>query len=291
MWLRDFEAVDDTLHEIEASANRMSRVTLGALVASGLAVGVILHLTMPWEGVPRAARVGLPVLLMWSFLLAIYSANCMYKTLDKAVSRMRRIAVVDDITELYNRRYMLKRLKEEAARCRRYEDAVSVVEMSVIGLEEVNDRYGRRMGDTVLKELGEILKRDLRDCDILGRLDGPRFLAILPKTRPQNAAIPAERLVKRISDYVADLGPQGQIDSLTMNAGVAAFPVNGESVEDVLSAAEDALREAAEDEEVSVCTSEAYVTSRTLSVSESRKMDNEEALFSAVRGRSDGPVD
>ena len=97
-----------------------------------------------------------------------------------------------------------------------------------------------------------------------------------------------KRAEQKLEKLNADLSPQGQIDSLTMNAGVAAFPVNGESVEDVLSAAEDALREATGDEEVSVCTSEAYVTSRTLSVSESRKMDNEEALFSAVRGRSEG---
>ena len=288
MWLRDFEAVDDTVQEIEASANRMCRVTLGALVVSGLAVGVILHLTMPWTGVPRAASVGLPVLLIWSFLLTTYSAHCMYKTLGTAVERMRNIAVVDDITDLYNRRYMMKRLKEEAARCQRYSDAVSVVQMSVTGLENVNAEYGRHMGDTVLKEIAEILKGDLRDCDIIGRLDGPRFLAILPKTRPQNASIPAKRLVKRVSDYNADLGTQGQIDSLRLYAGVAAFPVNGGSIRDVLEAAAEAMAEAEKHENGSVETSQNYVTSRTVSISESREMDEEEALFSAVRGRPQG---
>ncbi len=285
MWLRDFEAVDDTVQEIEASANRMFRVTLGGLVASGLAAAAIWRLIEPWHGVPTAASVGLPVLLVWSFLLSTYSAYCMYRTLGKAVRRMREIAVVDDVTGLYNNRYMMKRLKEEASRCQRYSDAVSIIQMSVTGMQEVNARYGRQMGDDILREMAEILKSDLRNCDVIGRLDGPRFLAILPKTRPQNATRPAERFVKHVSDYVADLGSQGRIDFLRMDAGISAYPVNGGSVQDVLEAAEEAMTEARGNEKGSVYTSQKYVTSRTVSVSESREMDEEEALFSAVRGR------
>ncbi len=132
------------------------------------------------------------------------------------------LAITDPLTRLYNRRYLLHRLAYEAARSARYKIPLCVLLVDVDNLGHINQKYGILQGDTVLVEVGQILKALSRASDVVGRSDTQDFLILIPQTDEQGARLLAERTVKKISEhhFIAE-----KLDlHVTVSVGVACAP-------------------------------------------------------------------
>jgi diguanylate cyclase (GGDEF)-like protein len=149
---------------------------------------------------------------------------------------MRRLAITDDLTNIYNRRHFLERLQNEIDRARRYEVPFSVLFLDIDNFKELNDSFGHQVGDRILAELGSILKYWARSSDIVARYGGEEFTVLLPMTDKPRALIAAERLRRNIQRHVFY-----RRKKLTVSVGVAGFPEDGDTVEQLLGRVDEAL--------------------------------------------------
>ena len=111
-----------------------------------------------------------------------------------ALLRLYRQATVDPLTNLFNRRSLMRRLFGEVARAHRYKRPVAVIMLDLDRFKRVNDEYGHLAGDLILKNLAEIMVEEIRISDFVGRYGGEEFLAILPEASLEGAVAVAERI-------------------------------------------------------------------------------------------------
>ncbi len=131
---------------------------------------------------------------------------------------LERLATVDKLTSIYNRYKTDLSLEEQIEIAKRYKRPLSIIFFDIDFFKNINDLYGHKIGDEVLKELAQFVSGKLRKSDIFGRWGGEEFLIILPET-PKNEAIKlAEKLRKQIQMYSFD-----KIDKLTCSFGVTTL--------------------------------------------------------------------
>ncbi len=114
------------------------------------------------------------------------------------IRELRFLADTDSLTGFYNRRKIEEILAKEIERSRRYGNPLSVLFIDVDNFKELNDTYGHKSGDEVLRRIAEIIKSELRRTDYVGRFGGEEFMVILPETDSQSAFRVAERIRKRV---------------------------------------------------------------------------------------------
>ncbi|MHC1752310.1 PAS domain S-box protein [Humidesulfovibrio sp.] len=152
------------------------------------------------------------------------------------------LATTDGLTGLNNRRYFWERGRAELGRARRTGGAVSCLMFDVDHFKKVNDAHGHDAGDAVLRALARTARDCLRDIDLLGRLGGEEFGALLPETGLEEALLVAERL--RVAVAAMGLTHAGVPLVVTVSLGVACAKDQGETLESLLKRADDALYEA-----------------------------------------------
>jgi diguanylate cyclase (GGDEF)-like protein len=145
-----------------------------------------------------------------------------------ALTRMAEEARVDALTGLLNRRGLAERLSAELSRARRELSSVAVVEFDIDHFKRVNDEHGHAVGDRVLARLGRILRENAREHDVVARIGGEEFVAVLPSTRGHEALVFAERVRHELSSDT----PAG-LPRITASAGVASelAPLSGRDLE------------------------------------------------------------
>jgi diguanylate cyclase (GGDEF)-like protein len=152
---------------------------------------------------------------------------------------LREQAIRDPLTGLYNRRYMEEALKQEHSRALREKYMISLVMFDLDLLKSVNDTHGHAGGDLVLKAVANYIKSAIRVEDIACRYGGDEFFVILHNT-PLNIAL------KRVEKWRKDVSAMkircnGKQLQVSISAGVAVFPLHGQTMEDVVLAADEAL--------------------------------------------------
>lgn len=164
--------------------------------------------------------------------------------------RLEYMATVDDLTNVTNRRQFMKVLKAETTRAIRYSRPLSMLMIDVDHFKSINDTYGHPMGDRALILLADTIKGALRESDLLGRLGGEEFGAMLPEIGKDLAAGVADRIREKVASTPLE-SDQGTLN-LTISIGVAAVdPHSG--VEDLLRRADQALYQAKESGRNRVC--------------------------------------
>jgi diguanylate cyclase (GGDEF)-like protein len=145
-------------------------------------------------------------------------------------------ADIDELTGLSNHRFFHQRLDEEISLCSRFGQIFSLLFVDLDYFKNYNDIFGHLAGDEILKQIGQIIKRSIRDVDISSRYGGDEFAVLLPHTALEDALVVANRLRKNI---------EGNVDlpgmPITCSIGLASWPADGMLREEIIQAADNAL--------------------------------------------------
>jgi diguanylate cyclase (GGDEF)-like protein/PAS domain S-box-containing protein len=164
----------------------------------------------------------------------------------KLQEALRQQSTKDALTGIFNRRYLEESLEREIRRAARVDQPVGVVMFDLDHFKTFNDTFGHEAGDSVLRELGAFLSRNVRAEDIPCRFGGEEFVLILPGATLEGARSRAERLRSKVRELT--VMHQGKsVGMITISVGVGAFPVHGLSVKEVIAAADGALYRAKKD--------------------------------------------
>lgn len=197
-------------------------------------VGVLVAL----DPAPSAARPSLgttgPVLRTLLEPAAIALDNAL------AMRKAEELSVTDDLTRLYNSRYLNLVLRRETKRALRSGRPVSLLFVDLDGFKQVNDNYGHLAGGKALVEAAAVIRACARETDVVARFGGDEFSLILPETACDGAVAVAERVTERLRAH-AFLADDGLNVHLTASIGVATLPDVAGSAEDLVRAADEAM--------------------------------------------------
>ena len=177
--------------------------------------------------------------------LANASSNILHNALlfehiEDEKTRLEKLAITDYLTGLYNVRYFHHRIREEFSRCHRYDLPISCLMVDIDFFKTVNDEYGHKAGDKVLKEFARLLMKRTRKTDVLARYGGEEFIFLLTQTALDGAVAEAERIREYVENH-RFLGSRNKI-SLTVSVGISSYP-HGKirTYDDLISCADNAL--------------------------------------------------
>jgi diguanylate cyclase (GGDEF)-like protein len=161
-----------------------------------------------------------------------------------AHDRLERLAAVDPLTDAYNRRFGLARLREEFSRAVRAENPLGVLMLDLDRFKGVNDTYGHLVGDRVLRAVAGACRRVVREGDVLIRYGGEEFLVLLPGAGPEDVKQVGERIRRAVAETsVTD----GELRiAVTVSLGGATFRDVTDSLDSLIALADGALYEAKE---------------------------------------------
>lgn len=154
--------------------------------------------------------------------------------------KLEELVITDDLTNLFNTRYLNRSIETEIQRSRRHSTSVSLIFMDLDYFKNINDTHGHLVGSRVLVEIARILINELRTIDIVARYGGDEFVIVLPQTTLTNAMNIAERL-RRSVEKSTFLVPQGLNLKLTASFGVASYPESAHSKEELLKIADESM--------------------------------------------------
>jgi diguanylate cyclase (GGDEF)-like protein len=149
-------------------------------------------------------------------------------------------AFIDDVTGVYNARYLLATADNEIQRAERYGNPLSVLFLDLDRFKLVNDRYGHLIGSDTLRVLSRLLRDCVRQVDTLARYGGDEFTILLVDTPHEVAMRIAERIRSRVEKHLFEAGREGSL-RLTISIGVATCPNHGKTRELLLDAADKAM--------------------------------------------------
>jgi diguanylate cyclase (GGDEF)-like protein len=162
--------------------------------------------------------------------------------------RTRELALQDELTGLANRRALEEMLANEVSRALRHGRPLSVLMADVDHFKAINDTYGHRAGDEVLRELARLLAEKLRSIDRAARYGGEELFVMMPETPVEEARQVAERIRTAVELHTFVVDPEDDEPPiglrLTWSVGVANLPENTESLEELVELADRALYEA-----------------------------------------------
>lgn len=134
---------------------------------------------------------------------------------------LSKLAMTDELTDLYNRRAFLSYFDKELSRAKRNNEDVSILMIDIDFFKKINDKYGHHVGDIILQHFSNVAKNTIRNEDIIGRFGGEEFSVLLPNTAINTAGILAERLRKAIENTFVE--HDDQKINFTVSIGIATF--------------------------------------------------------------------
>jgi diguanylate cyclase (GGDEF)-like protein len=242
----DLSGAPDALRFFKESTSRMSI----PLISFGQTLGVLtLHSARP--NAFRASE--LQSLESVADICANSIQNAHY------VERVKQLAYLDGLTGIFNRRFFELRIMEEIERARRYGTGMAVIMADIDQFKKLNDEFGHLLGDEVLRQVSSLFHQQVRKIDVVCRYGGEEFAILLTQTNTEQASAVAEKLRRLVEGYQFPGVPR----TVTISAGVAAFPTHGRTRDEIIRAADNGLYAAKQAGRNRVClaTSMARTTS------------------------------
>lgn len=149
---------------------------------------------------------------------------------------LERLATTDPLTGVYNRRSFFDFAHKEMRRAVRYSQSLAVLMLDIDSFKAVNDNYGHQFGDLVLRRFAELVKQNLREEDLLGRIGGEEFCALLVSSEQRGAYLVAERIRKRWMDEVFDVNERQT--SFSVSIGISILQDEAENMEEIMERAD-----------------------------------------------------
>jgi diguanylate cyclase (GGDEF)-like protein len=156
----------------------------------------------------------------------------------KLYRHAEQLAITDDLTQVYNYRFLKMALRREVKRAARFGQTFSLLMIDVDNLKHYNDQNGHLRGSEVLRTVAQILVREARSIDLVAKYGGDEFVVILPQTAREGAVVLADRVKSSVETTAFPLVPPGVI---TVSLGVATYPQNGITAGELLESADIAL--------------------------------------------------
>jgi diguanylate cyclase (GGDEF)-like protein len=150
-----------------------------------------------------------------------------------------QLAIVDGLTRVFNRRYLMDFLTREISRCRRHTRPLSLLLFDIDRFKQINDSFGHASGDQVLKEIVELAREGVRREECLARYGGDEFAVVMPETALEGARIVAERTRMRVEGHAFAFA--GREIPVTISVGVAVLSTEMADAEAMLAAADTQL--------------------------------------------------
>jgi len=171
----------------------------------------------------------------------------------EARARLEQLSLHDDLTGLYNYRYLHSRLSEEFKRAERYHDPLACLVIDIHRLQAHNDAGGREAGDRVVRFVADTIRRSVREVDVVARFGGDEFLVVLPSTHFAGSVTVAERIFQDANQRIAGPDQRSPLP-VALSLGVALFPSRDVRTKDaLLRGADSALHAAKRDGGNRIC--------------------------------------
>jgi diguanylate cyclase (GGDEF)-like protein len=219
---------------------RLHNGAVGAVIAfplscRGRRVGALIGL----DRIAAAREPRLPTALLRSLRILLEPASI---ALDNAIllKRAEALSVTDDLTRLFNSRYLNLVLRRETKRASRNGRPLSLLFIDLDGFKGVNDTHGHLFGSRALVEAAGVIRSSARETDVVARFGGDEFALVLPDTGGEGAYAVGERIRDRIAEYTF-LAGDGLDIHLTASVGVATLPDVAASAEELVQAADKAM--------------------------------------------------
>ncbi len=170
---------------------------------------------------------------------------------ERLLTQLQESSIKDELTGLYNKKFMLDILGKEVKKSIRYHTPLSILFVGADGMKKINE-HGHGIGDQVIMDLGIIISQSVREVDVAGRFDGDEFIAILPETTLENSSHVCKRIQYTTKNFAFANGEPGL--AVTVSMGVSELEGNLRSREDLVESARQALAGAKKRGPGSICT-------------------------------------
>lgn len=180
----------------------------------------------------------LPLTSILLIFIACYLAK--YITKSRDLEYTYALATTDGLTELYNHRYFQEQMLQNLETGKRYNKPFSLIMIDIDFFKKFNDTYGHQSGDAVLRQVAQILKKNVRSSDIVCRYGGEEMAIILTNTDNESALITADKICKAVSEHPLKL-VNGNDVQVTISLGVSTYPNDGETPQAMIKYADECL--------------------------------------------------
>jgi diguanylate cyclase (GGDEF)-like protein len=212
-----------------------SAISVTLLLVLGIASFAVPALKAGFDGfhaffLDQAVR-GLIGLVLLFNVYVVYEQVQINRIRREFAATLYEMAIVDPVTNMFNRRYIMYRLEEEITRSQRHGSPLTVIALDLDCFKQINDEYGHAIGDHVLRSFGEGLRRATRGSDIVARYGGDEFLAILPDCNIGQ--------IRRVLDRLNGLRVKTSASMIAIRHSVGWTDyIPGESLDDLLKRAD-----------------------------------------------------
>ena len=179
-------------------------------------------------------------------ILGVFNALYAHKKAS-LYEKIEMLSITDEMTTLYNRRYLFSQLKNEIERAQRYSYPLSILMMDLNNFKIYNDTYGHQYGDEVLKSVAILFKNSVRKSDFVVRFGGDEFVIVMPEADKDRALNLAERLSKEVENLAFPSVTSAQqrknlrVERLKISIGTATFPADAQHMDGLITKADSQL--------------------------------------------------
>lgn len=226
----DFDIYGEGIHRMEIDGTSLEFAALGDHDALVWKTGALPNIDL---NVQQSSHIAQDFLIRQ--LQATYRWFCQ-------IIESQTLVHLDDLTGLYNHRYLDLSLDREIRRSIRYNSSFCVLFIDLDNFKPVNDNHGHLAGSQVLREVGAIIRATVRDVDIVFRYGGDEFVVLLIEANAQRGVLTAERIRERVESASFEVSA-GVSVQVTTSIGVAAFPEHAREKERLLALADESMYE------------------------------------------------
>lgn len=172
--------------------------------------------------------------------IGLFFGFSFYK-IKKLYDNLEKLSITDELTSLYNRRYLISKLSEELERTKRYSKFLTIMILDLNNFKQFNDNNGHVKGDILLKNISVLLKDSIRKPDFIARYGGDEFVIVMPETNKNMAHNLAGRLKIKLAQYNFTNPGDVTKEKISFSVGIAGFPDEANNIDELIKKADTEL--------------------------------------------------